>query len=219
MVKKIKAVLLFGAPGSGKGTQGRMLGTLPGFIHVACGEVFRSIDLNSEVGKVFLKYSSRGELVPDDTTIQLWHEHIDKLVHTGAFKPPTDVLVLDGIPRNVHQAEMLDDHIEAIRLVVLRSTTDRNEIVRRLKSRALKENRLDDANQETIRQRLQVYDEESKPVIDHYPAAIRVDVDSLQAPIEVAHDILSGVLGRTNELREIASNTPTIIGARKRGKR
>ncbi len=60
MERKIKAVLLFGAPGSGKGTQGRMLGVLPGFVHVACGEVFRSIDLNSEVGKVFLKYSSRG---------------------------------------------------------------------------------------------------------------------------------------------------------------
>ncbi len=219
MVKKIKAVLLFGAPGSGKGTQGRMLGVLPGFVHVACGEVFRSIDLNSGVGKVFLKYSSRGQLVPDDTTIQLWHEHIDKLVHTGAFKPQTDVLVLDGIPRNVHQAEMLDDHIEAVRLVVLRSTSNRNEIVRRLKSRALKENRLDDANEETIRQRLQVYDDESKPVINHYPAEIRVDVDSFQSPIEVAHDILSGILGRTNEVREISSTAPTIIGARKRGKR
>jgi adenylate kinase len=219
MVRKIKAVLLFGAPGSGKGTQGRMLGTLPGFVHIACGEVFRSIDLTSEVGKIFLKYSSRGELVPDDTTIQLWHEHIDKLVHTMAFKPQTDVLVLDGIPRNVHQAEMLDDYIEAIRLVVLRSNRDRNEIVRRLKSRALRENRLDDANEETIRQRLQVYDEESKPVINHYPAGIRVDVDSFQTPIEVAHDILSGILGRTNELREIGSRAPTIIGAQKRVKR
>ena len=57
---KIKTILLFGAPGSGKGTQGKMLGTLPGFRHLACGDVFRSIDLNSEVGKVFLKHSSQG---------------------------------------------------------------------------------------------------------------------------------------------------------------
>jgi adenylate kinase len=71
MTKKFKAVLLFGPPGSGKGTQGKMLGTLPGFVHIACGEVFRAIDLHSEVGKVFLKYSSKGELIPDDFTVRL----------------------------------------------------------------------------------------------------------------------------------------------------
>ena len=84
---KIKTILLFGAPGSGKGTQGKMLGTLPGFRHLACGDVFRSIDLNSEIGKVFLQYSSKGELVPDDFTVRLWREHIDKLIHTGGFRP------------------------------------------------------------------------------------------------------------------------------------
>src|SRR5882724_3656178 len=112
MSKKIKSVLLFGAPGSGKGTQGKLLGTLPGFVHVACGEVFRSIDLTSEVGKVFLKYSSKGELVPDDFTVRLWNEHIAKLVQFGSLKPGSDTLVLDGIPRNVAQAEMLGAYID-----------------------------------------------------------------------------------------------------------
>lgn len=203
MAKKFKTVLLFGPPGSGKGTQGKMLGTLPGFVHVACGEVFRSIDLNSEVGKVFLKYSSKGELVPDDFTVRLWKEHIDKLVHLGSFKPDSDILVLDGIPRNVHQAEMLSEHIQVLKLVVLRAVRNRNEVVRRLKSRALKENRLDDANEETIRHRLEIYDSESKPVIKHYPGELTVDVDALQSPVEVAHDILSAVLGRTQELHAI----------------
>jgi adenylate kinase len=203
MAAKYKTVLLFGPPGSGKGTQGKMLGTLPGFVHVACGEVFRSIDLNSEIGRVFLQYSSKGELVPDDFTVRLWKEHIDKLVQTGAFKPDTDTLVLDGIPRNIHQAQMLDEHIEVIKLIVLRAARNREEIVRRLKSRALKENRLDDANEETIRHRLEVYDKESKPVLKFYPPAIRVDVDALQSPIEVAHDILSAILGRTEELHAI----------------
>jgi adenylate kinase len=209
MKQKIKTILLFGAPGSGKGLQGKLLSALPGFVHVACGEVFRSIDLNSEIGKVFLKYSSKGELVPDDFTVRLWKNHIDKLIHMGAFKPETDILVLDGIPRNLQQAQMLDEHIEVVKLVFLRCLKNRDEIVRRLKSRALKENRLDDAVEETIRHRLEVFDKESKPILSYYPRNIRVDVDALQSPIEVAHDIISAILGRTNEIQ-----SPEAVAAR-----
>ena len=206
---KIKTVLLFGAPGSGKGTQGKMLGTLPGYRHLACGDVFRSIDLNSEIGKVFLQYSSKGELVPDDFTVRLWKDHIDKLIHTGAFRPEATVLVLDGIPRNVHQSRMLEPHIEVIKLICLRAIHNREEMVRRLKSRALKENRLDDANEKTIAHRLEVYDTESAPVLEYYPEQLRVDVDALQTPIEVAHDILSALLGRTQELHRIEAAAVT----------
>jgi len=206
-MEKIKTILLFGAPGSGKGTQGKMLGTLPGFYHLACGDVFRAIDLNSEIGKVFLKYSSKGELVPDDFTVRLWKEHIGKLIHTGAFKPDSTVLLLDGIPRNIHQAKMLDEHIDVVKLICLRAVHKRDEMVRRLKSRALKENRLDDANEKTIQHRLDVYDNESRPVLAHYPAERRVDVDALQTPIEVAHDILSAILGRIQELHALGPAT------------
>ena len=59
-----RTILLFGAPGSGKGTQGKILGSIPGFFHCACGDVFRSLDLKTEIGQAFLAYSSRGELVP-----------------------------------------------------------------------------------------------------------------------------------------------------------
>ncbi|MGO9245021.1 MAG: adenylate kinase family protein [Verrucomicrobiia bacterium] len=208
---KIKTILLFGAPGSGKGTQGKMLGTLPGFRHLACGDVFRSIDLNSEIGKVFLRYSSKGELVPDDFTVRLWREHIDKLIHTGAFRPESTVLVLDGIPRNIHQAKMLDPYIEVVKLIALCATHHHEEMVRRLKSRALKENRLDDANEKTIAHRLEVYDRESRPVLEYYPERLRVDVDALQSPIEVAHDILSAILGRTQELHVI--ERPAVANA------
>jgi adenylate kinase len=202
---KIKTILLFGAPGSGKGTQGKMLGTLPGFRHLACGDVFRSIDLNSELGKVFLRYSSKGELVPDDFTVKLWRDHVDKLIQTGAFRPETTVLVLDGIPRNVQQAKKLDEYIEVVKLICLRAIHNREEMVRRLKSRALKENRLDDANEKTIEHRMEVYDRESRPVLEYYPKRLRVDVDALQSPIEVAHDILSAILGRMQELHVIGS--------------
>ena len=61
--------LLMGAPGSGKGTQGKVLGSVPRFFHFACGEVFRSLDTRSPLGQKFIEYSSRGQLVPDDLTV------------------------------------------------------------------------------------------------------------------------------------------------------
>src|SRR5271168_78374 len=64
-----KSLLLIGAPGSGKGTQGKILGTIPGFFHIACGDVFRAVDVRSSFGRAFLEYSSKGKLVPDDVSI------------------------------------------------------------------------------------------------------------------------------------------------------
>jgi adenylate kinase len=185
---------------------------LPGYKHVACGDVFRQIDLNSELGKVFLKYSSLGELVPDDFTVRLWRQHIDNLIHVKTFRPETETLVLDGIPRNVKQAEMLDAYIDVTKLVYLSADHDREEVVRRLKSRALKDNRLDDANEETIRHRLEIYERESLPVLSYYPKDMRIDIDSLQSPIEVTHDLISAILGRTSEVRCV----PTPVGSGRR---
>ena len=76
MSKRYQTILLFGAPGSGKGTQGKVLGQIPGFYHLSCGEVFRTLNINSELGKIFYEYSSRGELVPDDVTVNMWKENI-----------------------------------------------------------------------------------------------------------------------------------------------
>jgi len=215
MQQKFKTVLLFGAPGCGKGTQGKMLGTLPGYIHVSSGDMFRALDRASELGKVFMDYSTKGLLVPDDFTIRLWLDHMTKLVSSGKVHPESDVVVLDGIPRNVDQARMLDGHIEVTKLIVLRAFHDRGEMIRRLKSRALKENRPDDANEATIQRRLEVYDKESRPVVEYYPRSVRVDVDALQPPLEVAHDILSGILGRPSELRAIQASASPAAGAKR----
>src|SRR5438046_3697351 len=69
---KYKTFILFGAPGSGKGTQGKTLGIIPRFFHCPCGDVFRSIDTRTDVGKAFLEYSGKGQLVPDEITVELW---------------------------------------------------------------------------------------------------------------------------------------------------
>jgi adenylate kinase len=162
-----RAILLFGAPGSGKGTQGAILGALPGFVHVSSGEIFRSLNVGSALGRVFLEFSSRGELVPDDFTIQLWKEYVDGLVKLGRFDPATDTLILDGIPRNVQQSILLDSLIIVQRLYYL-YCEDKEIMFMRLKRRALIENRLDDASDEVIGKRIATYDEETSPVLRHY---------------------------------------------------
>ncbi len=189
---KLNCFLIFGAPGSGKGTQGRVLGNIPGFFHIACGDVFRSLDLRSDIGKIFLDYSSRGELVPDDIVIRLWEQQIKNMIILGRFKPEIDHLVLDGIPRNIDQVKLLTDQIRVKKIFHL-DCPDREKLVERLKRRALKENRIDDANEQIIRTRLQTYDNESRPVLDHYGAEKVVTIDATQWPYQVLRDILSHI--------------------------
>jgi adenylate kinase len=187
---KYKAVLLFGAPGSGKGTQGKILGTIPGFFHCACGDVFRSLDIHSPLGQKFLEYSSRGELVPDAITIDLWSQQIGHMTHLRRYKPEIDLLVLDGIPRNVNQARILEQSLEVLYVFHL-DCSDRAKVVERLKRRALKDNRLDDANESVIRARLETYEFETKPVLDHYGPTLTTFIDATQWPYQVTKDILN----------------------------
>jgi adenylate kinase len=187
-----KSLLLFGAPGSGKGTQGKILGTIPGFYHCACGDVFRAVDVRSDFGKAFLQYSSKGQLVPDDVTIGLWSAQIEGMERAGRFKPECDFLVLDGIPRNVNQAKILEGHLDVQRVFHL-DCADRAKVYERLKRRALKENRLDDINDEVIERRQRVYDSESQPVLDYYGEKLITRVNSDQPPFQVLRDILNEI--------------------------
>jgi len=187
---KYNTVLLFGAPGSGKGTQGKTLGTIPRFFHCACGDVFRSLDTRSPVGRAFLDYSSKGQLVPDEISVQLWEASLADAVRVHAFKPDIDTLVLDGIPRSVAQAKLMQAGLEVRRVFHLHCA-NRESLVERLKKRALKDNRLDDANEDVIRKRLETYEEETKPVLEFYGPDLVRDIDATLTPVEVLHKILN----------------------------
>jgi adenylate kinase len=189
---KYCTILLFGAPGAGKGTQGKILGTIPNFYHCACGDVFRSLTTSSPLGKTFIEYSSRGELVPDEPTVRLWRNFIQGCEHSGRFNPRSDTLVLDGIPRNRHQAEMLADTLD-VKAVFYLHCTNFEALVQRLQKRALKENRLDDANLDVIRDRLKTYEKETKPVLSFYGKKVTHRIDSTQKPVKVLRDILRHV--------------------------
>ena len=186
---KYRTILLFGAPGSGKGTQGKILGSIPGFFHFACGDAFRNLRIDDPIGRVFIDHSSKGQLVPDEPTIKLWSKNIEASTHDGEFVPERDTLVLDGIPRNVNQAKILKDTLD-VKAVFNLTCADMNKMIERLQRRALRENRLDDANLEVIKKRLETYERDTKPVLEHYGPALVHDIDSTQSPMLVLRSIL-----------------------------
>ncbi len=198
MPSRYKTVLLFGAPGVVKGTQGKILGTIPGFFHFATGDMFRQIDISSDLGKIFYEYSSRGELVPDEVTVKMWTETIHAHCILHEYKPRHDLLILDGIPRTVEQAQMLDAHIEVIKVIHL-ICDDQKAMFERLRRRALKENRFDDADEKVIRHRWSVYEAQTRPVLDHYPSDMTIEINSVGSPALVLRDLLDIVAPIQNQ--------------------
>jgi len=193
MPNRYQTILLFGAPGAGKGTQGKILGAIPGFYHLSCGEVFRTLDMSTGLGKTFVRYSSQGKLVPDDLTIQMWHQNMHARTVLADYKPHVDILVLDGIPRNVNQAKILKNHLNVLQIIHL-VCPNKEEMIKRLRRRALKENRVDDAREDVIRNRWNVYEEETFPVLDYYPDRIIKAVDATGSPGRVLEHILECVV-------------------------
>lgn len=199
-----RTILLFGAPGCGKGTQGKILGSIPGFYHSATGDIFRSLDLTSEMGRKFQEYAGRGELVPDEFTIRLWKQYIQGMELINQFRPTTEFLVLDGLPRNTKQAELLKDTIEVSAIIYLRA--EKAKMVERLRRRALKENRFDDASDVVINKRMDVFEKETRPVLDLYPTKLVTRIDATMSQIRVLSEIvkvltpLKETLDNQNEL-------------------
>lgn len=195
--KRHPSVLLFGAPGVGKGTQGKILGAIPGFFHLSSGDVFRAVDIGSPEGQEIYRYSSRGELVPNDLTIKIWKKALDGNIALSYFKPREDLLILDGIPRNADQAQILDQYVDVLRVIYL-VCSDEEAMIHRIKRRAIRENRADDAKEDVIRHRFEVYHGQSAPVLEHYPPEIVFQVDSMGSPAEVLVRVLECLIPAQN---------------------
>lgn len=191
--KRFRSVMLFGPPGVGKGTQGGILGTIPGFFHLSVGDVFRSIDIGSPEGQEVCKYSSDGQLVPDELSIKIWKKALNAYVALSRYKPREDLLVLDGMPRNPNQAELVNDHLE-IQVVIHLQCSDEEEMVHRIRRRAIRENRADDANEDVIRRRFQVYREQSAPLLSCFPDDMIATIDANGSPAEVLQEVLNTVI-------------------------
>jgi adenylate kinase len=193
MATRYPSILLFGPPGVGKGTQGQILGSVPGFFHLATGDMFRSLDKESEIGMEFIRYSSQGLLVPDSLTVRLWRQHVEQLIRRELYDPSKDVLLLDGIPRSEPQAEAMRDHIDPFMVIHL-VCENLDEMVGRMKKRASEQGRPDDANESVIRKRFEVFEEQTAPVLACYDESIVANIDALGTPAEVLQRVLNAVV-------------------------
>jgi adenylate kinase len=186
--RRYRAILLFGPPGSGKGTQGKILASIPGFFHSATGDIFRSLDLQSQAGQIMQQYMSRGELVPDEFTVNVWKNYIRGMELVHQFHASSEILVLDGIPRSVKQAQLLEDTVEVVKIIHL--VADYEKMVERIRRRAFKENRADDAKEDVIRRRMEVYERDTKPLLAHYPRKLVANIDATMSQLRVLRAII-----------------------------
>jgi len=121
--------------------------------------------------------------------VRLWRSYIEGIT-TARFDPKRDTLILDGIPRNLPQARILSDTLD-VRAVFYLTCPDLTKLIERLQRRALRDNRLDDANLDVIRTRLETYERETKPVLEFYGPKLVHTVDATQSPETVLRDILN----------------------------
>lgn len=145
------------------------------------------------MGQEFVNYSTKGALVPDELTVRLWQTQMNNWAQTHTYKPDIDLLILDGIPRNVAQAKIMEDNI-IVHQVLHLSCPNRGELARRMRKRALKENRYDDANEKIIENRIQLYEDETKPILDYYGDSLITDIDATGTPVKVLYDVIENLM-------------------------
>ncbi|MEM7756324.1 MAG: nucleoside monophosphate kinase [Planctomycetota bacterium] len=179
-----RSVLLFGPPGVGKGTQGKLLGGVPGFFHLSSGDMFRGLDSESDLGKEIAAIMASGELVPDEVTVRLWRDHMARLVEQGRFDPAGHVLLLDGLPRNVVQCDLIADAVEVLAVLKF-DVADREALVQRIKRRGEQEGRKDDADESILRNRFKVFDRETAPMVERYTDGVVHEIEAGGLPLEV----------------------------------
>ena len=160
-------IIIFGAPGSGKGTQSALLIEEYGYYHISTGDVLRAqIAEGTELGKIAESYISKGQLIPDELMIDILDDVL--AMHPESAKG----VVFDGFPRTIHQAEPLDVLLAKRNGkvdVVVGLEVEEDELIARLINRGKTSGRSDD-NMETIKKRLDVYNNQTNPLRDHYMA-------------------------------------------------
>ncbi len=158
-------IIIFGKPGSGKGTQASLIKDNYSLVHISTGDVFRkNTSQGTDLGKVAVQFMSKGELVPDEITISMLKEEIKSFIPSNGF-------IFDGFPRTIIQAESLDDLLKSMELnidMVIALDVENNILIERLLKRGKTSGRSDDKSEEKINKRLEEYDNKTKPLIDFY---------------------------------------------------
>ncbi len=182
-----RAILLFGYPGSGKGTQGHILSALPGFDHVAMGDILRGLTVAHPLYEAIHGHVRQGNLVPDELVMELFARHIEPMGNG-----PNDLLVVDGVPRNRRQVDLLGKLVDVIKIFKL-SVYDEQIVIDRIRQRARAQNRPDDASDDVIRHRLNIYRNETESCITAFPGFLLTRIQANQPVFDVHLDIISAL--------------------------
>lgn len=183
----MKTVIMFGTPGAGKGTQAELLLKNKNYLHLSTGEALRAeANSGSDLGKKIHELISQGQFAPDDMMIEMIGKFFDK--HTDKN------IILDGFPRNVHQAGELYNMLGKInreQVYVVNLEINDDEAVKRLLLRAKSQGRNDD-NEPTIRKRLVTYHSQTKPILNFYNGKYPIyHIDGIGSKERISRDILS----------------------------
>jgi adenylate kinase len=184
-----RSILIFGPPGSGKGTLGKFLSSAGNHFHLSSGDIFRGLSPESAAGKLYHAYASKGHLVPDEVTVQIWRHYVRGLIATNKYFPHQQFLLLDGVPRTLKQAQMFDSYIKVMQIIVL-EMENTDELIKRMKRRAIIEKRHDDMDEKVLRTRMGVYEHETLKLLEHYPSHLIARFNAAQRPLEVLRDVL-----------------------------
>lgn len=184
-------LLLIGAPGAGKGTQGERLAARLGVRHIATGDLLRAeVKEHTPLGQTVSGYLDRGQLVPDQLILDLVMPRLLAASQDGGY-------ILDGFPRSVAQAveaRDLADHADAAAEHVVFLQAPRDALVQRLLARAVAEGRSDDTH-DVIVNRLRVFDEATSPLVDYFRGRRLLQVVDADQPADVVTDAILAAIG------------------------
>jgi adenylate kinase len=183
-------IVFIGPPGAGKGTQAKRLLDYLGIAHLSTGELLREAKSNgSSLGALAAQYMDHGRLVPDPLVLTMVSDKLQEPQYAGGC-------MFDGFPRTLAQARALDESLVKRGTplnVALELRADENELVTRMLKRATAERRVDD-NPQTIAHRMEVYHQETSPLIDYYRfKGILAVIDAMGSPDEVFNRIKNAV--------------------------
>ncbi|MCH2235109.1 MAG: adenylate kinase [Crocinitomicaceae bacterium] len=187
-------IVLFGPPGSGKGTQSAILKKKYGLVHISTGDVFRGLDPESELAKLAKSYSDKGNLVPDEITIEILESEVAKY-------PDAKGVIYDGFPRTSAQAAALDKFLtsKGTSVTCMLALDVQEDVLReRLKGRAIDSGRPDDADPAVIQNRIDVYNNQTAPVADFYKAQGKyIEINGIGSIEEISQRLIDALEAAT----------------------